>query len=63
MMRVKTAAGDPARKEQTMTSRVQERVEDLKDRQDRAARAAASFGVVGLLVGLCVFFVSMAPHV
>lgn len=46
-----------------MTSRVQERVEDLKERQDRAARAAASFGVVGLLVGLCVFFVSMAPHV
>jgi hypothetical protein len=46
-----------------MTTRVQERVEVLRDERDRAIRAAANVAVIGLLVGLCTFFVALAPHV
>jgi hypothetical protein len=63
-MRVKTVAGTAGpSKERTMTTRVQERVEVLRDERERAIRAATSVAVVGLLVGLSTFFVALAPHV
>jgi hypothetical protein len=46
-----------------MTARVQERVQDLKGERDRAIRAATNVAVIGLLVGLSAFFVTLAPHV
>jgi hypothetical protein len=46
-----------------MTTQVQERVEVVRDEQDRAIRAAASVAMIGLLVGLSAFFVTLAPHV
>jgi len=46
-----------------MTTRVQERAEVLSDERDRAIRAATSFAMIGLLVGLSTFFVTLAPHV
>jgi hypothetical protein len=55
--------GDRPSKERKMTtSRVRERVEALRDRRSRATRAAITIAMVGLLVGLCAFFVSFAPH-
>ena len=46
-----------------MTTRVQERVEVLRDERDRAIRAATNVAMIGLLVGLSAFFVTLAPHV
>ena len=46
-----------------MTTQVQERVEVLRDERDRAIRAATSVAVIGMLVGLSAFFVTLAPHV
>ena len=50
-------------KETKMTTQVQERVEVLRDERDRAIRAATSVAVIGMLVGLSAFFVTLAPHV
>ena len=46
-----------------MTTRVQERVEVLRDERGRAIRAATNVAMIGLLVGLSTFFVTLAPHV
>jgi hypothetical protein len=46
-----------------MTTRVQERVEDLKGERGRAIVAATQLAMIGLLVGLSAFFVTLAPHV
>jgi hypothetical protein len=61
---VKTVAGRTGpSKERTMTTRVQERAEVLRDERDRAIRAATNVAVIGLLVGLSTFFVTLAPHI
>jgi hypothetical protein len=46
-----------------MTTRVQERVEVLRDEREWAIRAATSVAVIGMLVGLSTFFIALAPHV
>ena len=46
-----------------MTTQAQERVEALRDERDRAVRAATNVAVIGLLVGLGAFFLTLAPHV
>ncbi len=63
-MSVKTAAGgDRPSKEKTMTTQARGRVEVLRDERDRAIRAATNVAMIGLLVGLSTFFVTLAPHV
>jgi len=44
------------------TPRERGRVETLRNERDRAAGTAVSVAMVGLLVGLCAFFVCFAPH-
>jgi hypothetical protein len=44
-----------------MTAQVRERRGVIRDEQDLATRAATDVAMVGLLVGLCAFFVSFAP--
>lgn len=39
-----------------------EDVRDLRDEQETAMITAAGFGMVGLLIGLVAFFVTIAPH-
>jgi hypothetical protein len=44
-----------------MTTRVREQVKVLRDEPDVTVRAAAGAAMIGLLVGLCAFFVTFAP--
>jgi hypothetical protein len=46
-----------------MTTQVQERAAVLRDEREWAIRAATNVAVIGLLVGLSAFFVTLAPHV
>jgi hypothetical protein len=46
-----------------MMSRVQKRVDGIRGERDGAVRAAAGIAMIGLLVGLCAFFVALAPRV
>ena len=39
-----------------------EDVKDLREEQETAMITAAGFGMVGLLIGLVAFFVTIAPH-
>jgi hypothetical protein len=41
--------------------RAREDVEDLRDERDTVLVTAAGFGMIGLLVGLVAFFITLAP--
>jgi hypothetical protein len=41
--------------------RAREDVKDLRDERDAVLVTAAGFGMIGLLVGLVAFFITVAP--